>query len=176
MSLGIFFWLSKSKEVIMSRRKRMKNSTFVLLLILIFQSSYAIVPLLAQNKQDAQEIKKVIEKFTESFAYHDLDSTMNQVSMNYSCTTCSDAKDYNTFKFKVQKRMREILETYAGYSISERRLNNLDIQDNNATVEAEVSWEGFNLDTLKEDSEKIKMRATLTKENGSWKITKLQYF
>ena len=143
---------------------------------LMVQTGYGIVPTLAQYEQDAQEIKKVIEKFTESFVYRDLDSVMSQVSMNYSCATCKEGKDYNTIKLKFQKLMHRVFRTYADYSISELRLNNLNIQDNNATVEVAYSWEGFNLDTLKEDGGREKKDVSLTKENGSWKITKWHAF
>jgi glucose-6-phosphate-specific signal transduction histidine kinase len=149
----------------------MKRWILFLLFILALQISYKIAPVLAQEDKDTWEIKKVIEKFTESLAYQDLDSAMSQFSIDYSCTTCSDAKDYNTLKSVLQKRMNDVLKTYTNFSTSELRLNNLNIQDNNATIEIECSWKGFNLDTLKEDSGKLQRSATLAKENGVWKIT-----
>lgn len=149
----------------------MKKLFTVILLVLIFQTGYNIIPVLSQNEQDAHEIRSVIQKFFSSCMLHDLDSAMNAFSPNYSCVSCEKVKDYNTFKAALQELIDHFSKIYTDITFSDIKFNNLHIQDNNATVEVSYNWGGFNLDTLKEDNGKIQRNATLAKENGSWKIT-----
>ncbi len=68
--------------------------------------------------------------------------------------------------------MKNIISNkYASYSMDNLAILRLDIRDNKATVEIKFSWQGFNLDTLKEESGESKRLVSLAKQNGIWKIT-----
>ena len=148
----------------------MKRWILFSMFILVVQTGYKTIPVLAQDNENKQEIKNIIEKYLDSFVQRDLNSMMNLVSANYYNE--KDNIDYNNFKSNVEKNIVSCSKKYVNYSNSDIEILKLDIQDNKATVEIEFNEKGFNLDTLREDSKKTSRFVTLAKENGFWKITK----
>jgi hypothetical protein len=156
----------------------MKKLILFLIFISVVQMCYNINLISAQEGKDkeAQEIKRVIENFLMDFSRQDLDSMMNQVSIGYSDVgPDGNIIDYAQYKTNVKNLMENRFKTYIDYSINVLNVLKLDIQENKATIEFEFKWQGFNLDTLKDDSEIHKGMVSLAKENGSWKITQYKY-
>lgn len=146
----------------------MKRIFLFLMIMLVFQISCKITPVLTQEDEVTVEIKKVLEGFLNGFALRELETTMKYVSVNYSDTADDGTViDYAKYKAGTEKVMNNTFKRYIGYSYSDLKILKSDIQDNKATLEIEFSWKGYNFDTLKENSGKEKRSASLAKENGS---------
>ena len=147
------------------------------MLILTVQIGHRIVPGIAQEDIDAQEIKKVIEAFLENFMYKKLDPAMEQVSANYYVkTNDNNVVDYEKFRSKTGKLINAFSQKYTDYTIIDVKVFKLDVQGNKASAEISYNWKGFNLDTLTEESGKVEKLVYLAKEQGSWKITMWERF
>ena len=150
---------------------RMKKWILFLAFALSIQIGYKITPILAQENQDIRDIKRVIESFLKDVVYQDIDSAMLWVSISYSDIRNNNIIDYSKFKSELKQLITALSKKYINGSISDLEIIKLDIKDQKAHIEIGYGWKGFNLDTLEEDSGKVRRIATLVKENGSWKIT-----
>jgi hypothetical protein len=155
----------------------MKKWILFLLFILILQSGYKIIPVLAQEDKGAIiiEAKKVIEKFLRDFDYRDISSMMQWVSVNYADTIDNIIINYDKFKSMTEDRMVGLSKKYTGYVSSNVEILKSDVQGNIIILEIEFTWRGFNLDTLEDESGKLRRRVTLAKENDLWKITRWKW-
>lgn len=153
----------------------MKKFILFIIFVFAFQISYKIIPISAQEDEDTQKVKMVVETFLKYLAYRDIDSAMQHISINYLEGEGENIIDYARFKSSVVNRINTFFKNHTDYSISEPQLNNLNIKDSKATVEVEFNWKGFNLDTLKEEGGKAQRSVILVKEDGSWKITQWRF-
>ncbi len=138
----------------------MKKWFLFLVLILIVGLSYRITPVLAESKEDATAIKKVIENYFKGFAERDLNLVMDQFSPNFSYL------DRKTGEVRYYAYLKSSLEPYFKFSkkntsISDFKITNLNVQDNKATLEVEYN---------SETGVSVKQIFSLVKEGGSWKI------
>jgi hypothetical protein len=152
----------------------MRKYLLFLILILAVLISYKITPILAQEENDRLEIEKVIQSFFKSSFANDLESSMKDISHNYSDSMDGKFVDYEQFKLIQEKLLNNMSKKYVNYSFSDLKTDKLDIQGNKATLEIEFISYGFNLDTVRKESRIQKRFIAIEKENGSWKIIKMR--
>jgi hypothetical protein len=154
-------------------KMKMKIKKFALLTIFLSMAllSYGIIPVLGQEDNETEGIETVIKNYLNSFVQQDLDSLMSQLSPNYSHVDASGNRiDYIKFKESAKYYMGDVFKRVVDLSFSDLKFTSIDVQDNKATAEIEFIGKGFNLDTLKERTEKQERTFFLTKEGGVWKI------
>jgi len=153
----------------------MKKIILLIVLALIIQVGYKIKPALARQETEIKEMSSVVQTFLEGFFRGDIDSTMEQVSQNYSDKDKEDnIIDYAKFKSILEKRSDAFAKEHTNYSIVDSKVIKSDIKDNEGSISVVFTWKGFNVAASKEESGKLARSASLTKENGSWKITKIR--
>lgn len=148
----------------------MKKGILFLVLIVLIQASYAVVPISAQSS-DEVEVRKVVDNYFEGVSKGDVSFIMDQISTEYS----GHDKEGNVLDYaKVRPTMEENLKKFLNISINDLEITNLDIQNNKATLEVEYNFRALNQDTAENVNIKIKRLITLVKENDSWKIVQIQ--
>jgi len=144
------------------------------ILFLIFTAVFGIgcitLSVLAGNEDDALAIKKVVEVFYEAGVNHDIDSTMNQLSSSFSSVgQRGQMLDYSNYPSYLEESFKDVMNM----SIADLKFTNLDIKNNNATLDIEFVFQGFYISTLEKFVVPIKRKVSLVKEDGSWKIMQI---
>ena len=159
----------------------MRKFLGVIAILLVIQTSYKIIPILAQGieatfanqtpeDEDSLAIKKVIETFLTCFVQKDVDGLMSGVSKSYSATAGDQTIDYDKFKANNQNRLKEVVDL----SISNLMIESLNVEGDHATAVATFNLKGTVLRTMKDMDTVAKRKYSLTKEDGVWKIVSVK--
>jgi hypothetical protein len=168
----------------------MKKLILFLLLILVIQNSLKSIPVAATAAAEEEEeattaatttaaaieeenkakIIKVIEEIVNSFAYRDLDGIMKHISKNYYVQQEAETIDYNEFRARMEDYFNQMSKQFTNISCGNLMVIKFDFQDNKANLEIDFDCKGFNLDALKDESERIKKLVHSVKEDDIWRI------
>jgi len=145
---------------------RIKKAILFFMLIMMTQINCRIAPALAETPDDESAVKNVIGNYLKSISECNVEFAVSQISNNYSD---SDGLTYEQFKFRLEK----LLEEVTNISITNIKISEPDIKDNKAMLEFK-----YNFEVKRKTAESInsihKRIVYLAKENGSWRIIKLE--
>jgi len=155
----------------------MKKIILILIFILIAQSGYKIIPVLAEEAalttvnpgeqgKDLIEIKGVLEVFLQCSVRGDVECAMSRVSENLSATAQGKTLDYNGFKLRLENMFQNTVDR----SLDSLNVIESNVSDDKATILVEYHTKAFNLKSSKDYDVTRRVQYSLIKEGGSWKI------
>ena len=155
----------------------MKKWFLIFAFILAFQSNPKLISvLIAQEElvlvnpiqQDADiiDVKKVIEIYLQNFAKRDINSTMTQISKNFSGNMDGIVLDYDGFQAALETSLKRNLEII----ISEIKIDVKSILNDKAVANVEHRFQTFNINRLENTDVIIRIQLILAREGKSWKI------
>lgn len=148
----------------------MKKLISFLAFILVLQIGCWTATILAEGEEGTLLIENVLKDYLKNLSTRDLDSLMNQISVNYSYSDEHGDVDNAKFKFG----MNQLLERFRNISISNLKLTKLMVQDNNAVYEMDFNFKAIAISSNRDVDLKRKRLVYLAKENGLWKITRFE--
>jgi hypothetical protein len=101
------------------RKVKMKRfGLFLFFVLLAFQLSCKIAPVLAQEQEEDNKlaIQDVIKIFYESMGASDLNSALKQISPNFSCVINGETLDYNKHEVFLKESINRVSESFILYS------------------------------------------------------------
>jgi len=159
------------------RRWGMKKIILILIFILIAQSGYKTMLVLAEEVtltplnpvsevNESAEIKKVIEAFLQCSVRGDIECLMSYVSEKFTVTADGKTSDYNAFKLRFENLFKNTIDR----SFDNLKVIESNVSDDKATILVEYLAKAFNLKNSKDYEIARKVQYSLIKEGGSWKI------
>ena len=145
----------------------MKKLILFLAFILVLQIGCWTATILAEGEEDNLLIENVLKDYLKNLSTRDLESLMNQISVNYSYPDKNGDVDNTKFKFG----MKQFLERFKNISISNLKLTKLMAQGNNAVYEIDFNFKAIDISSNRDVDLKRKRLVSLAKEGGLWKIT-----
>ncbi len=130
-----------------------------------------------KKRDSRQAIVKVAKDYLKSFAAENIESAMNQISEKYRGVDANGrAIDHDKFKVQLKEYMNNIAKRYTDYfyNIDALEINKLDIRNKKATLEFKIIWKALNLETKANENGKLERIYYFVKENGLWKISRIQ--
>ncbi len=146
-----------------------------LILILTFLVAYSDIYGAAGTQGSELAIARVTKDYLKSFAAGNIESAMNQVSKKYTdFNNGGKPTYYDGFRVSLKEYMDRIAKVYSGLSLANLKIIRLEIKNNRATLEFVGTWAAFNLNTRMQDSGDMRRIFYLVKENGLWRICRIQ--
>jgi hypothetical protein len=131
---------------------------------------------LAQKDNGDSEIKNVIERFINSANAGDVDSAMQVISPNFYKVVNDVGIDYRQFRINLEKFLAGATSRYTDSSVVYIKILESEMQDNKVNVKMEYAIKAFDLANIEEKEFITRAEGSLENENGSWKITRLNFF
>jgi len=119
-----------------------------------------------------EAVTNVVNDYMTALEKRDKDALMMNISNRYKAQNplTNIQEDYTSFQSRVGSYCRRM----ANVSISDLKINQMDIQDNKATVEIEYKFSGLNTKLNMDVSLVRKAEFILEREGDSWKIIQIQ--
>jgi len=155
----------------------MRKIMLILVGILIVQSGYKIIPVLAakvasppvspaSQGEDFIEAKKTMEAFLQCFVVGNIECAMSRVSKNLSVKDNVRTSGYDELKIYLVT----LFQSTKSRSIDNLKIIESKVSNNEVTVLIEYHTKAFNLDNSMAYEKTRKEQYSLIKEENSWKI------
>ena len=160
----------------------MKKWVLILSFILIVQTGHKIVSVLAEEaestpanpaiqEEDSTAVKKTINDHFQCINLHDINCLMSHISKEFSGTVLNGIVNYDGLKLSFEDFFKNTVDE----SITDVNINELNVSDGKATAVIEYATNGFSMLTNTNFKVLRKVRDTLIKEDGTWKIASIMF-